>query len=70
MKDLVKKVELEFLIESAISRSAIQSICDRYDLLIGINQENLQDIYRICGGNYDGKMHLTYGILQGSQTGR
>lgn len=66
MKDLVKKVELEFLIESAISRLAIQSICDRYDL-IEMNQENLQDIYhRICGGNYDRKMHLTYGILQGS----
>lgn len=31
---------------------------DQYDLLIGMDQENLHDIYRICGGDFDGKMHL------------
>lgn len=31
---------------------------DKYDLLIGMDQENLHDMYRICGGDFDGKMHL------------
>ena len=31
---------------------------DQYDLLIGMDQENLHDMYRICGGDFDGKMHL------------
>ena len=31
---------------------------DQYDLLIGMDQENLHDIYRICGGDFNGKMHL------------
>ena len=31
---------------------------DRYDLLIGMDRENLHDMYRICGGDFDGKMHL------------
>ena len=32
--------------------------CDQYDLLIGMDQSNLQSMYRICGGDYDSKMHL------------
>ncbi len=31
---------------------------DRYDLLIGMDQENLRNIHRICGGDIDGKIHL------------
>ena len=31
---------------------------DEYDLLIGMDQANLRDIYRICGGDYAGKMSL------------
>ena len=31
---------------------------DQYDLLIGMDRENLHNMYHICGGDFDGKMHL------------
>ena len=31
---------------------------DAYDLLIGMDEENLRNMYRICGGDSDHKMHL------------
>ena len=31
---------------------------DAYDLLIGMDEENLHNMYRICGGDFDGKLHL------------
>lgn len=31
---------------------------EEYDLLIGMDQENLRDMYRICGGDIVRKMHL------------
>ena len=31
---------------------------DQYDLLIGMDRANLRNMHRICGGDYDGKMHL------------
>jgi len=31
---------------------------DQYDLLIGMDQANLRNMHRICGGDFDGKMHL------------
>ena len=31
---------------------------DRYDLLIGMDGENLRNMRRICGGDPDGKIHL------------
>ena len=31
---------------------------DAYDLLIGMDSANLQDMYRICGGDYSGKVSL------------
>ena len=31
---------------------------DAYDLLIGMDSANLRDMYRICGGDYSGKMSL------------
>ena len=31
---------------------------DRFDLLIGMDKANIRNIYRICGVDYDGKLHL------------
>lgn len=31
---------------------------DEYDLLIGMDRTNLRNMYRICGGDPAGKMHL------------
>lgn len=31
---------------------------DRFDFLIGMDKANLRNMYRICGGDYDNKMHL------------
>ena len=31
---------------------------DKYDLLIGMDSANLKNMYRICGGDYAGKMSL------------
>ena len=31
---------------------------NRYDYLIGMDSTNLRNMYRICGGDPDGKLHL------------
>ena len=31
---------------------------EKYDLLIGMDRANLRNMYRICGGDFDEKMHL------------
>ena len=31
---------------------------EKYDLLIGMDRANLRNMYRICGGDFDKKMHL------------
>ena len=31
---------------------------DRFDLLIGMDKANLRNMHRICGGDFDGKLHL------------
>jgi len=31
---------------------------DQFDLLIGMDKANLRNMHRICGGDYDGKLHL------------
>lgn len=31
---------------------------EEYDLLIGMDQANLYNMHRICGGDFEGKMHL------------
>lgn len=31
---------------------------EEYDLLIGMDRANLRKMYRICGGDFDDKMHL------------
>ena len=71
MKDLVKKAGLEdqFQIASAAtSREALgsghaarqlrNSDYEEYDLLIGMDRANLRSMYRICGGDFNDKMHL------------
>lgn len=40
------------------ARQLQNSDYDEFDLLIGMDQENLRGIYRICGGDYEGKVHL------------
>ncbi len=31
---------------------------DQYDLLIGMDRANMRNMHRICGGDFDSKMHL------------
>ena len=31
---------------------------EKYDLLIGMDSDNLRNMYRICGGDFAGKLHL------------
>ena len=70
MKDLVKKAGLEdeFQIASAatsreeignpVYRQLRNRDYEEYDLLIGMDRANLRNRYRICGGDFNDKMHL------------
>ena len=40
------------------ARQLRSSDYSRFDLLIGMDMANLRNIHRICGGDFDGKMHL------------
>ena len=40
------------------ARQLTKADCAEYDLLIGMDRANLRNMRRICGGDYDGKMHL------------
>lgn len=40
------------------ARQLKNSDYEQYDLLIGMDQANLRNMYRICGGDYADKMHL------------
>ena len=40
------------------ARQLVNADYDRYDLLIGMDQANLRDMHRICGGDPNGKIHL------------
>lgn len=40
------------------ARQLSKSDYDRYDLLIGMDQQNLRGMQRICGGDPEGKLHL------------
>ena len=40
------------------ARQLRNSDYEEYDLLIGMDKANLRNMYRICGGDFDGKMHL------------
>ena len=44
--------------EGHAARQLTQRDYDAFDLLIGMDQANLRDMYRICGGNPDGKFSL------------
>ena len=41
---------------------AARQLCSRdyeeYDLLIGMDKANLHNMFRICGGDFNNKMHL------------
>ena len=55
MKNLVKKAGLEDRFQIA---SEANSDYEEYDLLIGMDRANLRSMYRICGGDFNDKMHL------------
>ena len=40
------------------ARQIQNSDYEKYDLLIGMDRANLRNMYRICGGDFSGKMHL------------
>ena len=40
------------------ARQLARADYDKYDLLIGMDQANLRNMRRICGGDPDGKIHL------------
>ncbi len=40
------------------ARQLTNSDYEKYDLLIGMDRANLRNMYRICGGDFAGKMHL------------
>ena len=42
---------------------------DAYDLLIGMDYANLRSMHRICGGDFDGKMHLLLEFAGRSDSG-
>ena len=44
--------------EGHAARQLTQRDYDAFDLLIGMDQENLWNIRRICGGDPEGKIHL------------
>ena len=40
------------------ARRLTNSDYDKYDFLIGMDRANLRNMHRICGEDFDGKMHL------------
>ncbi len=40
------------------ARQLRNSDYDNFDLLIGMDRANLRNMYRICGGDFAGKLHL------------
>ena len=44
--------------EGKTARQMRRSDYERYDLIIGMDQENLYDMRRICQGDPEGKIHL------------
>ncbi len=41
-----------------VARQLLNDDYEKYDLIIGMDAENLRGMYHICGGDYDEKMHL------------
>ena len=44
--------------EDHAARQLTNQDYEEYDLLIGMDQANLRNMYRICGGDFSGKMSL------------
>ena len=44
--------------EGHAARQLTNQNYEEYDLLIGMDQANLRNMYRICGGDFNDKMHL------------
>lgn len=44
--------------EDHAARQLTNQDYDKYDLLIGMDSANLRNMYRICGGDFAGKLHL------------
>ena len=44
--------------EGHVARQFTNADYEKYDLLIGMDRANLRDMYRICGGDFSGKLHL------------
>ena len=40
------------------ARQLMNSDYEEYDLLIGMDKANLHNMFRICGGDFNNKMHL------------
>ena len=41
-----------------VARQLTNADYEKYDLLIGMDRANLWDMYRICGGDFSGKLRL------------
>ena len=44
--------------EGKTARQLVNADYDRFDLLVGMDQANLRNMHRICGGDLNGKLHL------------
>ena len=44
--------------EGKVARLLENHDYENYDMLIGMDQKNLRDMYLICGGDYANKIHL------------
>ena len=53
-----KLAEHEISSDGHAARQLRNEDYDRFDLLIGMDKANLRNMYRICGGDFDGKIHL------------
>ena len=53
-----KLAEHEISSDGHAARQLRNEDYDRFDLLIGMDKANLRNIHRICGGDFDGKIHL------------
>ena len=53
-----KLAEHEITCDGHAARQLTNSDYEKYDLLIGMDRANLRDMYRICGGDFAGKLHL------------
>lgn len=53
-----KLAEQQISCQGHAARQMTRVDYDRYDLLIGMDQANLRNMTRICGGDPEGKIHL------------